>query len=267
MQNERAMREHNVEIAGQRYSYYLAGKGKKTVVIIHGLTEDKVHMAQILSEISDKNVLKGYRLLIPDLPGHGGIPLYGMSTEEDYARYLLRLIRHLKINDFALLGFSYGGLVCLSISRLSKRNMPLVLWASHAAEMPSYVKLCMRFLGILPGWLYRIGVHTPIGWFICWLVWGGYARHAWKSAKKFDNMVARTARSGAEPVMLGSENPKLFLFGTGDPLIQEDAAQRVLKLKPRNSEIITVRKGGHAFSNEGIDEAFRIICSFLKRNL
>jgi pimeloyl-ACP methyl ester carboxylesterase len=261
------MEEHNIELGGYRYCYYLVGRGKKAVVMLHGLTEDKEHMMQMLDELYDKSVLKSYTFLIPDLPGHGGIPVYEMSTEEDHARYILRLTSHLKINKFALVGFSYGGLVSLSISDLSDNKTPLVLWATPVVELSPFVRLCMRFLGILPNWLYRIGVHTPIGWLICWIVWGDYAGHAWKSAKKFDNKVARTASSHADVRMLRSPAPKLFIFGTKDMLIQERAGQKLKQLEPQNAEIVTIRRGGHAFSDEGINLAFLEISAFLKRNL
>lgn len=95
--------------------------GKKTpdeaeaLVMIHGLGADKNTWLQLA-----KHLTRGYRLIIPDLPGHGDSTRnmelnYGA---EEQAQRLAELCQHLNINQAHFVGSSMGGAVATRLAHL-----------------------------------------------------------------------------------------------------------------------------------------------------
>jgi pimeloyl-ACP methyl ester carboxylesterase len=260
------MREIKVSLDGRNYQYFLLGRGKKTLVMLHGLAADKGHMARLLKICPDEPLFKKYRCLIPDLFGHNCLPAYEPGTVDDHADYIIRLIKHLKIRDFALIGFSFGSLVSLKIAEHYRKKIALVLWASPIAGASLIVRLGLRIIDLMPAWLYKAIVNTPLAIPVGKFLSQQNAGMVVESAKRFDKRVIRPTYLCADKQSLKSSNPKLFIFGTKDPLIPMSAAHRLLELGPNNARIMTVRQAGHAATDEGTKAALGIIRAFLYEN-
>jgi len=102
------MEEKIILLNGKQIGYRKTGNGP-TVVLVHGFGEDgRIWDNQYLN-------LKGYRFIIPDLPGSGlSSPVNGTSMEE-MAEALYFLIQQEVIDEkIVLIGHSMGGYVSLS---------------------------------------------------------------------------------------------------------------------------------------------------------
>jgi len=90
----------------------LAGPAARTVVLLHGLGGDH-HGLQRCAE-----VLQGWRVVVPDLPGSGLSPeLPGRHDLAGHADALESLRRHLQVEQVSLVGHSFGAAIALAYAR------------------------------------------------------------------------------------------------------------------------------------------------------
>ncbi|MEJ7569690.1 MAG: alpha/beta fold hydrolase [Gaiellaceae bacterium] len=98
--------------------YFTGGEGD-SLLLLHGLGGSAANWVELLAEALDR-----YRVLVPDLPGHGGSgrlgPRAGMS---EFADVVAGLIEYEQAGPTLVAGHSFGGLVAL---RLAHRRPDLV---------------------------------------------------------------------------------------------------------------------------------------------
>jgi len=101
-----------IEVNQIKTHYLQMGDGQP-LIILHGWgsrAERWIALAEILSQ-------RGLRVIIPDLPGFGESETPSNAwTSEDYLRWFAEFIRLLKINEFYLLGYSFGGALSFKIA-------------------------------------------------------------------------------------------------------------------------------------------------------
>ena len=85
------------------------GKGKKTIVLLHGWGQN----IEMMKPIGDK-FQKSHRIIIIDLPGFGlsNEPDY-VWTMNDYCDAVYELLKSLDVNNPILVGHSFGGKISL----------------------------------------------------------------------------------------------------------------------------------------------------------
>ncbi|HID86881.1 MAG TPA: alpha/beta hydrolase [Anaerolineae bacterium] len=125
MSNHLAERE--IEIDDIALTYKLAGEGRP-LLILHGWGSS----SDAWVEVQGKLARQGYRVCVPDLPGFGksGPPPrpWGM---DDYARFVANLAQRLGMEEFFLVGHSFGGRIGIRLTILHpERVLGLVLCAS-----------------------------------------------------------------------------------------------------------------------------------------
>jgi len=95
--------EKDIKIAGKATHYYEIGNKKaRPIIILHGLRGD--HKALI----NFGKLFDGYRVIIPDLPGHGKSEEISVHTMDSYSKWLLGLISQLKLKNIIVIGHSLG---------------------------------------------------------------------------------------------------------------------------------------------------------------
>lgn len=97
-------KEQSLLIGGAVTYYWEHGSPKKPVIVLlHGFSgthEGMVDMAR---------AIKGYRLIIPDLPGCGKSgPLPGKHTLENYSAWLDAFLQALGLREVVVIGYSFG---------------------------------------------------------------------------------------------------------------------------------------------------------------
>ena len=106
---------------GRLLSYLDAGSGPP-LVLLHGWAMSSAVFAEAVAELSDE-----YRVLAPDLPGHGrstpGVD-YSLDT---LAGNLLRWMESLDLSDIRLLGWSLGGQIALRLATLTGARLSRLL--------------------------------------------------------------------------------------------------------------------------------------------
>jgi len=84
------------------------GSGKLTLVLIHGLGQDRNTWNRLASRLEGR-----FRLLLVDLPGHGLSPAIPAVSVDAVSEVLDRTLKERKVKQAVLVGHSYGGLVAL----------------------------------------------------------------------------------------------------------------------------------------------------------
>lgn len=100
--------------ADHSLSYFVTGKGKQPIILIHGFGEDsRIWKHQV-------NYLENdFRLYIPDLPGTGESKIGDKELSmESMAEVIRQMIDEEKIEQCIMLGHSMGGYVTLAFAEL-----------------------------------------------------------------------------------------------------------------------------------------------------
>jgi pimeloyl-ACP methyl ester carboxylesterase len=109
---------HLAEVRGTRLRYYVGGEGEP-LVLVHGLGGSAANWLALVPLL-----LPGRRLLVPELPGHGGSePLPAASSLNAYADRIGLLLEREGLAPAAVVGHSLGGAIAL---RLAIRRPELV---------------------------------------------------------------------------------------------------------------------------------------------
>jgi len=116
-----------VIINGVKTNYIKMGKGAPFIVL-HGwgsCSDRWIKEIEIISE-------KGYQVIVPDLPGFGkSDKLERPWTVNDYVKWFEDFTKMLEIQDFYLLGYSFGGALASKIAvKYPQRVQKLFLVAS-----------------------------------------------------------------------------------------------------------------------------------------
>ncbi len=121
------LEELRARVRGTELRYFVGGSGDPPLVLVHGLAgaaSNWVELAPLLA--------RRHRLLVPDLPGHGGSePLPAAPSLDVYADRLVELIEREGVAPAVVGGHSLGG--------------PVVLRA--AARRPDAVRAVALFAG------------------------------------------------------------------------------------------------------------------------
>ena len=116
-------------------------------VCLHGSGTDGIVWSYQRSRLSSK-----YRIIVPDLPGHGRSGGQPLDSAHAYAAWLEDFCRVLDLSSFFLLGHSFGGAIVQEYARCHPhrvRGMVLAGTGTHFKLSHTYRALCER--GMPPG--------------------------------------------------------------------------------------------------------------------
>ena len=141
--------ERFLEAPGARLRYLAAGEGEP-LLLVHGLggaAGNWVALAPLL--------LPGRRLLVPELPGHGGSsPLPAAPSLKAYADRLALLLEHEGAVPAAVVGHSLGGAIALRLAIRRPETVRAVVLAGAAgiSSATRAARYALTITGILkPG--------------------------------------------------------------------------------------------------------------------
>lgn len=121
--------------------YETVGNGTSSILLIHPVSIDGRIWRELSSLISSK-----YRLVIPDLPGHGKsdiLPKWSWNSKnvslDDYAVLLNMLLDHLNIKkSIALVGCGMGGNIALDLGLRLKDRVDCIVCYGEAGKTRTF---------------------------------------------------------------------------------------------------------------------------------
>jgi pimeloyl-ACP methyl ester carboxylesterase len=119
--------ERWLDARGARVRYFVAGAGLP-VVLLHGLTGAASNFAELAPVLAERA-----RVLIPELPGHGGsTPLPAAPSLDPYAERVRLVAEREGMLPAVLVGHSLGGLVALRLAMRAPEAVRGVVLAGAA---------------------------------------------------------------------------------------------------------------------------------------
>ena len=107
----RGFEPHVAEIRGLRTRYWLGGEGAP-LVLVHGLGGAAYNFTALAPLLAER-----HRVLIPDLPGHGGTaPLPAFESLGDLGAHVAAVAEDEGLLPAAVVGYSMGGVVGLHLA-------------------------------------------------------------------------------------------------------------------------------------------------------
>jgi pimeloyl-ACP methyl ester carboxylesterase len=274
------MEQLEVRSDGLTLSSYVLGKGRP-IVLLHGLGGSKITWLPLLAPLAER-----YRVIVPDLPGHGESdkPRHEY-TPRFYARVVRRLMDELEVERPVLVGNSLGGRVTLELALRSPGRV-----AGLALLDPSIPGLRWRYLmgftRVFPTEIGALPVPLRERWMELMIrrlfarpdrmPHGGYAAAANEFIRIYRSSVARMAFFSTlrHIVMERPESffaslrrikqPALIIFGEQDRLVPPRLAVRLAQHLP-NSELVVLPGVGHVPQFEATKETLELLTTFFER--
>ncbi len=109
---------------GSQLAWREWGSGRP-VVMLHGWSMSSVVFSEVAALLADE-----YRLLCPDLPGHGYSDPLNRYSMESMAAAIAQWAERLQLADFALLGWSLGGQVAIELAATCSTRIDRLLLIS-----------------------------------------------------------------------------------------------------------------------------------------
>jgi pimeloyl-ACP methyl ester carboxylesterase len=243
-------REGFVEVNGFRIRYQEAGEGP-SLVCLHGARGLLLTRGHDL--LSQKNRLIGF-----EMPGFGTSPENTRTqTSAEMAETMAAAIGELGIDQFNLLGTSFGGKVALWLAAQQPERVQALVLAAPAAFRPR---------GLVP----PLGAPEEIAQYL----YAHPERHSPPAMPdpavqaKTRDLVLRIHGPDIDPeldaAMGGLTVPTLVLFGTLDRVIPPEMGRRYKELLP-NCNLVFVYDAGHAISTERPEAFADVTSDFLER--
>jgi pimeloyl-ACP methyl ester carboxylesterase len=204
--------ERFLDVEGAELRYFVAGAGEP-VILVHGLGGAAANWALVAPALAER-----CRVLVPDLPGHGGSsPLPVAFSTAAYADRVAALAAHEQMLPALFLGHSLGGLVVLRLA-LRRPDAVLGLVLAAAAGISTTRRLAQLTVELLV-----------------------LARPA-RAVAPFRERIARSARlralvfgywGAADPAALSADATLAFLKGPGLHTDTAGAGRAMLRDDPR----------------------------------
>ena len=107
----RGFEPHVAEIGGIRTRYWVGGSGPP-LVLVHGLGGAALNFTLLAPLLAER-----HRVLVPDLPGHGGTaPLPAAESIADLGAHVARVAEQEELLPATVVGYSMGGVVALRLA-------------------------------------------------------------------------------------------------------------------------------------------------------
>jgi 3-oxoadipate enol-lactonase len=120
--------------------YYLDEGAGVPLILLHGLSDSSDFWKPLINELS-----KEYRVIAPDLRGHGGSSKNVSISLELFTQDLYNLFDNLKLKNAHIFGFSLGALIAENFSlKYSQYVNSMVLFSSFSQCKPQLTKIFQK---------------------------------------------------------------------------------------------------------------------------
>jgi 3-oxoadipate enol-lactonase len=254
-----------------RLHYEDLGAGRP-IVLIHGFTNYGLSWTPQLAAL----VHAGYRVVLPDLRGHGAsAPATAPCTVTDLGRDLIELLDHLDVRSAALCGLSLGGMIGLQIAVDRPDRVAALMVANSRSsfsdpEATALVKGWTDLFSQQDGPLKRLHATWPmlVNESFRQSAAGRAALEAWARvtatvAGSSLSFVARGMNEFDLRARLGQVRaPVLVVSGEHDRLFSADQAKEIAEAIPGSSYAM-IPGAGHLSSIDTPDQFNRLLLDFL----
>lgn len=154
--------ENVININGRNFFYWEKNPGQKPVIIfLHGFPGSHKGIIDMASN------LKGYRLIVPDLPACGQSEALVRHNLKNYAQWLYDLLEELGIKKAIVIGHSFGARVALVFGNRYPAKVINMVLITPVVKVEGFIarlaSLYYKVAGVLPGYLQKVVLSNGFG--------------------------------------------------------------------------------------------------------
>jgi len=251
-----------IKVKNLEINYNSLGQKGPVLVILHGWGIDGSRFEELGKLLSDK-----FKVIIPDLPGFGksDSPKKPWSVS-DYTDFILDFMEQLKINQFYLLGHSFGGRVGIKMGiEHADRLKGLVLCCAAGIKPRPRVKgVILLILSKLGNLIFSLPLLKEVkqkGRKFFYKIVGKRDYTELKGVMK--KTFLKAIREDLKPLLKEIKADTLLLWGDKDRLTPLRDGE-MMKREILHSELKIVKGVGHRLPYEKPKKIANIIFNFLK---
>ena len=126
------MEEKEILIQGIKTNYKIAGEGP-AILVLHGWGGSSDSWRRVQETLSQK----GYLVIVPDFPGFGkSVTPKEPWSLQNYTNFILNLIQQLKLENFYLIGHSFGGRIAIKFATQYPEKIKKLILCDSAGIKP-----------------------------------------------------------------------------------------------------------------------------------
>lgn len=264
-------KEADISVNGFKIHTYRAGRGRSTLIMAHGFTNDALCWTNLAEALLDD-----FEIVLYDEVGHGqSTRVREMPSLESYdpPDHLHALIQVLELREPILLGHSMGA---ATVARFAAKypDLPKAIlledlpWrpphspgTQRGEKDPYYYRLkVLQQLSLDAVIAYGRQTHTS---------WQAQALPHWAAAKQRFDLDYYDLRPPLRPdytnLLPKISCPALFIYGDPDlgGIITPNLAQNAIRLMP-NAQAVHIRNAGHCIRYEQFTSYLEAVRAFLK---
>lgn len=255
-----------VKVGQYNIRYIEAGKGDKTIVLLHGLGASAERWLPVIPHLSTN-----YRVIVPDIIGFGHSDKPTIDyTVEFLSKFLFDFLNHLFIVKPTLIGSSLGGRILTEYAIQNPQNIEKIVLVSPAGfneestpALNSYIQAALhpKFEDVKKAFLMMAGNDKPIEQQIVY----EFINHMkFTNAKmSFMSSLMGLRKSTLTPEHLSKIlNPTLLIWGKDDSVIPITHAKKFVTLI-KNCQYCKMEGCGHAPYVDAPELFSKIVLDFL----
>jgi 4,5:9,10-diseco-3-hydroxy-5,9,17-trioxoandrosta-1(10),2-diene-4-oate hydrolase len=251
-----------INVDGLNIHYYTAGEGEPLLVIHGGAGDARSWMGNI------QNLSQKYHVYAPDLPGYGtSQPLKGDYYIPEFADFINKFTKFLKLDKFSVIGHSMGGGIALDfVLKFPGRVKKLILVSSlglgreialwlRLISFPAVVKILGYLVGKtieFLGWM--LGQSNPFE--LVMPVTPVFVKIGTSIANRYEQSLV------LEKYLSKVKIPTMLIWGGRDPVVPVKTAYRAVKEFP-DARLMVFKHSGHNVHREQLKNFTRLVYDFI----
>lgn len=236
-----------ISVKGVKSSYKVEGEGRP-LLILHGWGASSDSWVEVQKKLSKK-----YKVICPDLPGFGKSEMPPLPWGvEDYKDWVVQFLKALQIDDFLLIGHSFGGRISIKLSSEGFVEK-MVLCAPAGIKIKRDVKTSLLLL------LSKATPLKPLKKIFYFLI---RKRDYAKAKGVMRETMKKVVSEDLTSLLPRIEAETLLIWGREDKLIPVKYAN-IFKKEIKNSRLLVIEKAGHSPNLNTPDKLTEEIFKFL----
>jgi pimeloyl-ACP methyl ester carboxylesterase len=226
------------------------------VVCLHGSGADGIVWSYQLSRLSSQ-----YRVIVPDLPGHGRSEGQPLDSPYAYALWLEDFCLALNISSFFIMGHSFGGAIAQEYTRRYPRKikgMVLVGTGMRFVLSRAYRELCER---AAPS---NVDI-TVVSEILPESFKKGYELLLGQSNAALHADLFAAARFDSSEWVESLDVPALVIWGSRDEITPRELPEELARRLP-TARFHIIQGAGHVVMVDARNEFNTIVADFIERN-
>jgi len=222
-------------------------------ICLHGSGADSIVWSYQVSRLS-----KQYRIIAPDLPGHGQSGGAALDSAETYARWVDRFALALQLDSFFLMGHSFGGAIVLEYARLYPEKLKGIILIATGTGF----KLSQAYRELHAG---GVDVESLDSTAIPESIRQGYEMLKKVSGPLLHADLLAAGAFDSTPWIASIKIPSLVLWGSTDFITPRELPEGLARMLP-NASFQVIEGSGHVLMIEAVKTFNAAVSEFMLRH-